>query len=378
VLDIDRRIFLAGTGSYLPDRVVTNEDLADLVSGYDTDESGPFAAWVDRVTHIRERRFLDPDQSAGDMARVACRRAIDAAGLDPAEIDLFIMATFTVKNLYPGEQTMLAHEFGMKGAATFYLTAGCAGSIYGMQIARAFLKAGFARHALVVGTEHLSPVVDFDDPITAVLFGDGAGAAVLSRRDGEGPGGTLSPCVLSSNYVPGNIMMDNTNVAPLARQQTVTGDDGRRRLLAQREFIRMQGGPRVLRTAVNAMAKVAVESLGYTMKDLRNRNEGLRELLDRARIVPHQANGRIIDGLRDKLEISEDRMVKTIYRYGNISCASNLISLDYAIRRGNMFRPGPDDEIVTDETQRIEPGDLVLVPTVGAGYLTGCYSYVHE
>jgi 3-oxoacyl-[acyl-carrier-protein] synthase-3 len=380
VFEIDHRIYVSGTGSYVPDDVVTNEALEDLVIGYRPEEDISFSDWVDRVTHIRERRILDRDGSSGLLAREACRRAIEDSGVDPAEIDLFIMATFTPKNIYPGEETRLVEELGMDGAATFYLTAACAGAIYGLQISHAFLRAGFYRHALVVGSEHLTTAVDFSDPITSILFADGAGAAVLSRRDEEGPGGTARTMVLGSNYVPGNIMMDNNNAPPRSRVTTVEGPDGPRELV-EREYLRMEGGPRVLRIAVNAMAKATVEGLGFTMKDLKAGDPDLRRLLDRVKVCPHQANGRIIDGLRDKLGVSEEQMYKTIYRYGNISAASNLITLDYAVRRGNMRRVIEDDkvlEVEDDVPPRIEPGDLVALPTVGAGYLTGCFTFVHE
>jgi 3-oxoacyl-[acyl-carrier-protein] synthase III len=129
------------------------------------------------------------------------------------------------------------------------------------------------------------------------------------------------------------------------------------------------------------MAEAAVKSLGFTMKDLKAGNEELRALLDRAKIIPHQANGRIIDGLRDKLGVRDDQVYKTIYRYGNISAASNLVTLDYAVREGNMRRVEQDGltvEIQDDEAARLQPGDLVLTPTVGAGYRIGCFTFVHD
>lgn len=383
MLELDHRVYISGTGSFLPDQEVSNDALRDYVSNYD-ESSGSFSDWVDRVTHIRSRRFLDQDGSAGDLAREACRAAIADAGIDPAEIDLFVMATFTTKNLYPGEQTKLVKELGMDGAATFYLTAGCAGSVYGMHIAAAFLRCGIYRNVLVVGTEHLTSVVDFTDPITAILFGDGAGAVVLSRRDDEGPGGILTSCVLGSHYVPGNIMMQNNNVPPRDHCLTLNGTEEGLRRAAVREFLRMEGGPRVLRTAVNTMAEATLANLGFTMQNLKDGDEELRAVLDRAKVVPHQANGRIVDGLRDKLGLRDEQIYKTVYQYGNISCASNLITLDYGLRRGNMKRvlreddPSVASEVIEDVGPRIGPGDLVVVPTVGAGYLTGSFAYVVE
>jgi 3-oxoacyl-[acyl-carrier-protein] synthase-3 len=379
VLDIDHRIYVSGTGSYVPERIVDNKAMQELVRNYqETDDS--FHVWVDRVTHIHERRYLDQDLSSGDMAREAVRATIESSGVDPAEIGLFIMATFTTKNLYPGEQTMLTKEFGMTNAGTFYLTAGCAGSVYGMQIGAAFLRAGIMKHVLVVGAEHLTTVVDPGDPLSAILFGDGAGAVMLSRRDEEGPGGIVTNCVLGSNYVPGNIMMQNNNVPTRAMQSPVEGDNPTAKAINY-EWLVMKGGPRVLRTAVNAMTDAAVKSLGFTMADLKQGNPELRELLDRTRLVPHQANGRIMDGLRDKLEIPDEQVYKTLYLRGNNSCASNPLTLDYAIRRGNMKRiveNGSGIRIEEDVAPKLATGDLVVMPTVGAGYLTGCFSFVHE
>lgn len=381
MIDINHHIYVAGTGSCLPDRVVTNAILEELITNYDR-ASGDFVEWVDQVTHIQERRMLDMDSSAGEMGREASRRALESSGIDPAEIDIVLMATFTTKNIYPGEQTKLVRDFGIHGgkAPTFYLTAGCAGSVYALQTAYAFLKAGIYRHALVVGTEHLTSVMDFSDPLTAILFGDGAGAVVLSRRDEPGPGGVGVKCVLGSNYVPNNITMDNNNSPPRHRIETIRDAEGPREMIA-RQYVKMEGGARVLRAAINAMSEATVQSLGFTMQDLKQGNDELRSLLDRVKLVPHQANGRILDGLRDKLGLRDEQVYRTIYRYGNVSCASNVITLDYGLRRGNMTRTKQDGHVATikeDETLRIKPGDLVAVPAVGAGYLTGCFTFVHE
>lgn len=379
MFEIDHHIHVSGTGSYLPDRVVDNAAMEGMVSNFDG-EGDPFDVWVDRVTHIHERRQLHRDRTVADMAREACRIALETSGVDPAEIGLFVMATFTTKNIYPGEETMLTEELGMKGAPAFYLTAACAGGVYGMQVAHAFLRAGFCRHALVVAAEHLTAIVDYRDPLTAILFGDGAGAAVLSRRDAAGPGGVVRTCVLGSEYAPGSIMFDNMNVSPEAHLFTMNGDGGARDVVL-REYLRMEGGPRVLRNAVNHMAQAVVEGLGFTMGDLKRDHPELRELLRRIRVVPHQANGRIVDGLRDKLGVDDERVYKTIYLYGNISAASNMITWDYAARRGNMRRVLEGDRTVgieEDVAPRLRTGDLVSIPTVGAGYRTGCFTYVHE
>ncbi len=379
MLDIDHHIYISGTGSAVPERIVDNVTLEGMLEGFD-ESSDPFHTWVDRVTHIHERRYLDQDRSPGELAREACRKAIEISGVDPAEIGLFIMATFTTKNMYPGEQVRITSELGMESAGTFYLTAGCAGSVYGMQIATAFLRLGIYRHVLVVGTEHLTTVVDPGDPLTAILFGDGAGAVLISRRDEEGPGGVSTNCVLGANFVPGNIMMENNNV-PSRERVAAWSESGRSRKLVKYEYLTMKGGPRVLRTAVNTMSDMAVRSLGFTMQDLKDGNEDLRALLDRIKLVPHQANGRIVDGLRDKLGISDEKVYKTVYKYGNISCASNPVTLDYAVRRGNMKRVVEDGvgvSIEEDVAPTLKTGDLVCVPTVAAGYVMAGLTFIHE
>jgi 3-oxoacyl-[acyl-carrier-protein] synthase-3 len=235
-------------------------------------------------------------------------------------------------------------------------------------------------HVLVIGAETASKALNFHDPITAIIFGDGSGAAVVSRTDGSAGGGMLPP-YLGFKYSPRNIHLGNSNVpvdvARFPDRQVQPGVP-----LVEQSLVEMESGPSVLRSAVLAMAECVTRCLGYDDKALRRKDPDLRETLDRAWIIPHQANGRIVDGLGDRLRVAPERVIRTIYRYGNISAASNLIALDYALRHGNMERQLDDEGRVLDvtcrEDQRIGAGDLVLMPSIGGGYLMGCAGFVAD
>lgn len=371
---------LTGTGACLPDRVVDNATLGELVTGYDESISGPFPDWVDQVTHIHERRFAEPDVRTSDLALVAARQALAAAGIEPSDVGMVVYASFTLSQILPGDHCRLTELLGVPTVPTFQLMAACAGSIYGLGVAYSMVAAGLYDHVLVIGTETIAHTLNFADPLTSIIFGDGAGAAVVSRHGGSnGDGkGMLAP-TLASEFSPRAIHLGNSNV-PI--DTPVFPDRALRPgvpLVAQ-ALIEMEAGPSVLRRAIVHMAGLTARCLGYAPKDLKRGDDGLRESLDRAWIVPHQANGRITDGLVDRLEIEPERAIRTIYRYGNISAASNLIALDHGIRYGNTRRVLDDDGHVTAiETQpehKIRDGDLVLMPSIGGGYLMGCIGFV--
>lgn len=372
---LDRRVAVLGTGSALPDRVVTNAELAGMVRNYDH-ASGDFAVWVDRVTHIQERRFIDPEtETSGTLGLTAGRRAIEAAGIDPTDIDHLIFASFTYHEMFPGENTYMVSQLGCE-AGTFTLAAACAGSLWGMTIARSLVQSGQCRNVLVIGSETLTRVTNLDDPITAILFGDAAGAVVIGRKDDGEDTGFLGPSVHKTRYGADNITMANANIP--RRAQFLDGNE--RRL--ERQYLAMAGGPRVLRNAVNAMAEVVCEVLGFTLSDLKDGNDELRSLLSRVKLVPHQANGRIVEGLREKLGVPIENCYRTLYFAGNPSAASNLLTLDHAVREGNLWREDPPEG--TEQMGRISPcgqpirkGDLVVVTSIGAGYLFGATAFVH-
>lgn len=375
-LDLDPTVAILGTGSALPRRRVPNSELEGLIRGYDA-ESGDFATWVDRVTHIQERAFSDPTQgeTAGSIGEIAARHAIDAAGIPVGEIDQMIFCSFTYGDQFPGEHVHLVDSLGID-CGTFAMTAACAGSLFGVTLARSLVQSGQCRNVLVVGSEMLSRVIDWGDPITAILFADAAGAVVVGRKDRERTGGFIGQSVLRSQLSTNTIMMKNGNCPP---DGTLPGHDAR---VQERQFLGMRGGPRVLRNAINKMSTVVCESLGYTLDDLKNGNPELRALLDRAKIVPHQANGRILDGLQKALGVPRDNLYRTVYHAGNSSAATNVYTLDYAVRVGNQWREDPAEGqdgmgIIHDVDARIEPGDVVVLVSIGAGYLYGAVSFVH-
>jgi len=364
-----------GTGSVLGARVVDNPTLEKMVSNYDA-SSGDFSRWVERVTHIRSRNFCAPGETAGTMGIVAARRALEASGVDPAAVDLVIVCTFTTRELFPGDAVDIARSINPR-CGVYSVAAACAGSLYGLAQGFAMVKSGLHRNVMVVGVEHLSKATNFDDPITAILFADGAGAVLIGRRDRPEPGsGFIDRVVLRHDYAPGTITMENANAAfedRIVGGTSTPGGDA----LVRRQFISMGGGPRVLRNAVNAMAETVVELLGHTTDDLRRDDPGLAELLQQVHLVPHQANGRIVDGLQEKLGIPEDRVYRTIYFAGNMSAATNVFTLDYAFREGNLRRrEAPDGSVEIGPCgRRLQKGDLVVLTSIGGGYIYGAVGF---
>lgn len=366
---------LLGTGSCLGSRRVDNAALEPLVGNYDA-SSGSFAPWVERVTHIQERPFCAEGETVATMGIAAAHRAIEASGVPKEEIDLVLLCSFTFTELYPGDCVDIARSINPR-CGTVNVSGGCAGSVYGTAMALAMVRAGHARNVVVIGAEQLTSVTDFDDPITAILFSDGAGALVVGRRRDGAPGtGFLDRSVLKHDYAPTNITMSNANVTVPAR--VVGPAPGRRhRVAVERQALAMSGGPRVLRNAINAMAEVTVELLGYTMEDLKAGDPGLRSLLDQVHLVPHQANGRIVDGLQERLGLPEERVYRTVYFTGNMSAATNMVTLDQAMRTGNHRRREREDGTgeITPCGRRLGPGDLVVLATIGGGYLYGAVGF---
>ena len=369
---------VSGTGSYLPPNVVDNDCLAALVSGYDTARSGDFGAWVDQVTHVHERRFSRARERSSDLALHAAQRALDAAGIEASDLDMIVYATFTPSEMIPGDHCVLAQQLGATRAGVFMLMAACAGSIYGMATAWGMVTSGLYEHVLVVGAETASKALNFHDPITAIIFGDGAGAVVISRGDPNDEGGMVPPHT-AFQYSARNIHLANSNVpvdVPAFPEMQL--QPGVR--LVEQSTVEMESGPTVLRSAVKSMAACTAKALGYEPTDLKKKVPELVDTIQRARIVPHQANGRILDGIAKELRIPQERVTRTLYRYGNISAASNLVALDFGLRHGNMVRVLDDEGLVvdvrTDPEQRIQAGELVLMPSIGGGYLMGCAGLV--
>jgi 3-oxoacyl-[acyl-carrier-protein] synthase III len=368
-------VAVLGTGSVQASRRISNAALRPMVSNYD-ESSGDFGAWVERVTHIQSRSFCGEGETTASMGLRAGLLAVEDAGLKPKEVDFVLLCSFTMDEIYPGDSVDIAKEFGPK-CGSITLSGGCAGSVYGLGMALSMVKGGFARNVLVVGSEHISACMNMADPLTAILFGDGAGAAVVGRRENPEPEtGFLDRVALRHDFSPKNIHMGNANLALPGR---LLGPSERSRTGAavEQQYIVMGGGARVLRNAVAAMADVTVEMLGYGPEDLKNEDAGLRAALERIHLVPHQANGRIVDGVQQRLGLHEDRVYRTLYHTGNMSAATNVYTLDYARREGNLKRRERPDGTgeVTPCGRKLRKGDLVIMTSIGAGYIYGAVGF---
>jgi 3-oxoacyl-[acyl-carrier-protein] synthase-3 len=315
------RSVVAGTGSALPGRVVTNRELAERVDT--TDE------WIVERTGIRQRYIAGKDETTGTLAVAAARAALDAAGLDGNEIGLIVLATATPDHTFPATATRVQHAIGANGGIAYDLQAVCSGFVYALANADAMLRAGMARHALVIGSETFSRILDWNDRATCVLFGDGAGAVVLSaeeQAEEDRPRGVLASALHADGghhdllYVDGGV--------------SSTGTVG---------HLRMQGRE-VFRHAVVNLAAVLEEVLAET-----EYGPG-----DVDWVVPHQANARILDATARKLGLPPERIVVTVDRHANTSAASVPLAFDEAVRDG-----------------RIRPGHLVMLEAMGGGFTWG-------
>lgn len=307
---------IAGTGAYLPERVLTNFDLEKMIDT--TDE------WIRTRTGIERRHLAADDQATSDLSEQACRAALDAAGMAPADIDLVVVGTCTPDLVFPNVACLLQERMGMSGTA-FSIEAACSGFVYSLSVADKFIRAGQARRALVCGAEVMSRIIDWTDRETCVLFGDGAGAVVLEASEEAG--------ILYTDL----------------------GADGRYRnlLYADSGVSRVkEEGAAALVMKGNEVFKVAVRTLGR-MVDRVLADNGLEQgQIDW--FVPHQANLRIISATARRLGLPMERVVLTVRDHGNTSAASIPLAFDTAVRDG-----------------RIQPGDLVLMEAFGGGFTWG-------
>ena len=309
----NKHLKILGTGSYLPDRRVTNADLAGMVRNFDPEKANkPFSAWAEHVTGIRERRFVE-DETSEDMAREASIRAIEAAGMAPDQIQFIIVCSFTPSLVIPNMACSLDEMLGSGGAGGFALNTACGGFVYGLSVAYSLIAAGVYDTILVVASEALSKTIDYDDPKTAVLFGDGAGAVVVGA---DTEGGMRSAPYTASKYSE-HIAMAGSDAKSLVTELCTPEAD-----YVEKTYIRMPGGPNVLRRAINVMSEAAEKALEVSPWDLSDVNC----------VIPHQANSRITRGLGDKMNIGKDKILDTIAYHGNTSGASIPLALDTAIR----------------------------------------------
>jgi 3-oxoacyl-[acyl-carrier-protein] synthase-3 len=311
------RSIVRGVGSYLPARIMTNEELSHTIDT--TDE------WIQQRVGIKQRHIAADDEVTSDLAVHAARRALDSARLSPAEIDLIIVATTTPDLTFPATAAIVQQKLGMHHGAAFDIQAVCSGFVYGMVTADSYLKNGVARRALVIGAETTSRILDWTDRTTCVLFGDGAGAAVL-ELGGDGERGILASSLRSDGH--------------FADKLNTTGGPSSTRSIG---YVHMEG-KEVFRHAVGKITDVVENVLaatGYTVKDL-------------DWFVPHQANRRIIEGAGEKLHIPPEKVVITVDRHANTSAASVPLALTEAVTDG-----------------RIKRGDLVMIEAMGGGFTWG-------
>ncbi len=330
---------IIGTGSYLPKREVTNEQIEKLVRNFDRQRAGmPFTQWVEQVTGIKTRYFVEKEDSE-TMAAQAARQALETAAVKASEIDFIIVSSFTPTKDIPNLACSLGGALGAEGAGGFCLNTACTGFIYGLSMGYVLIKSDMYKNILVVSSDTLSRITNYGDPTTAVLFADGAGAAVLQAAES---GGISSLPYLSSDLTEHFELKNADATSPREIFKTETGE------FLPRSTLRMPGGPRVLRKAVNGMAAAllrALEQSSYKLEDLDV-------------IVPHQANRRITDGLIEKLGVDGKKVCRVIDRIGNTSGASVAISLDMAVRGRTA-------------SVRIKPGDKVGLTAIGGGYSIG-------
>jgi len=311
---------IAGTGRYLPERVLTNADLEKMVDT--TDE------WIRTRTGIERRHICAEDETTCDMSEQAALRAMEDAGVGPEDIDLIIVGTTTPDQVFPNVGCLLQHRLDIHGCPAFSLEAACTGFIYALSVADKFVRSGEARNALVIGAEALSKMTDWSDRDTCVLFGDGAGAVVL--QPSSEPGIVSTHIHADGQYKDLLFFPSGVSKKP---------ED----FHARRDYIQMRGNE-VFKVAVNTLGRIVDETLAAN---------GL-EKSDIDWLIPHQANIRIIQATAKKLDMPMDRVIQTVAEHGNTSTASVPMALDVAIRDG-----------------RIKRGEMVLLEAFGGGFTWG-------
>ncbi len=320
---------IAGIGAAIPPRLLTNQDLEKLV---DTSDE-----WITTRTGIKERHLLVDGMDCSDLVAEASRKAIENAGLQPEDIDVLIVGTATPDTVFPSTACWAQPKVGLRPIPSFDISAACSGFLYGYQLADALIVAGRAKHVLVVGAEALSRVMNWEDRNTCVLFGDGAGAAVISPPRDENDG------LLAQTWGA------DGSVAKLLWQPAGgTRNPASEATVAENMHTVHMAGNEVFKHAVKAMKRAVGEVLeqsGCTSDDI--------DLF-----VPHQANKRIIKATADRAGVSMDKTLITLHKYGNVSAASIPISLADAAEEG-----------------RLKPGDLVLSASFGAGFTWGAALY---
>ncbi len=313
---------ITGTGSYLPPRRLSNADLVQELASKGVETSDD---WIVERTGIRARHFAAPEACTSDLALQAARNALAAAGREPGEIDLIIVATSTPDMVFPSTACILQHKLGAAGGAAFDVQAVCSGFVYALTIADAMIQTGSASRALVIGAEVFSRILDFSDRTTCVLFGDGAGAVVLEASD--------SPGILATD-----LHADGKHVDILCVPGSVSGGQ-----VIGEPLLKMDGQA-VFKLAVGVLeesARAVLAKAGKAASDL-------------DWLIPHQANIRIMQSTAKRLKLSMERVMVTVDQHGNTSAASIPLALDAGVRAG-----------------KIRPGQLLMLEGVGGGFTWG-------
>ncbi|MGI9362570.1 MAG: beta-ketoacyl-ACP synthase III [Parasphingorhabdus sp.] len=311
-----RRAVIKGTGSALPRTKVSNADLAQKVDT--TDE------WIVERTGIKFRHLAQDDETTSTLATEAARKALEASGLAAQDIDLIVLATATPDQTFPATATMVQAELGCNGCVAFDVAAVCSGFLYALSVAESMIRAGSAQNAIVIGAETFSRILDWEDRATCVLFGDGAGAIVLSGEETDK--GVLSTRLHADGAHNQLLYVDGG--------AGTTGTVGK---------LRMKGRE-VFRHAVVNLASVLTEALEAAGESIENIDW----------VVPHQANARILDATAKKLKLAPEKVIVTVDQHANTSAASVPLALDVAVRDG-----------------RIKPGDLLVLEAMGGGFTWG-------
>src|SRR5512138_448706 len=319
------RSVIVGTGSYAPERVVTNAELEKMVETSDQ--------WIVERTGIRERRVAAPEQATSDLALEASRRALEAARLDPKDVEMIVVGTVTPDHPFPSVGTVLQGKLGNKKAFAFDVSAACAGSIYALSVADRFVASGAVKNALVLGADALTRISDWTDRNTCILFGDGAGAMVLRPTDDPRRGVLNVKLHADGAHVPILLQPGGGSKDPISEKV----------VREKTHFVKMKG---------QEVFKVAVRSLGETCREALEAEK--LTPADVTYVIAHQANKRILDATLSRLEIPATKCWMNLQKYGNTSAASMPMTLDEANRAG-WFKPG----------------DVILMMAIGGGMAWG-------
>lgn len=324
---------IIGTGSYMPEKILTNDDLSKFV---DTSDE-----WITSRTGIRARRIAADDQATSDLASEAARRAMAAANVQPEDINLIVVATVTPDMFFPSTACFVQKKIGASNAVCFDISAACSGFLYALQVARHFINTGNRTTALVIGAEKLSSLINWQDRNTCVLFGDGAGAVVIRRaEEGEDAPGRVLSTVMGSD---GNLT-DLLKVPGGASACPITPEN----VASRPNTIHMEGRE-TFKHAVTRMCQASEQALEIA---------GLKKE-DIAMVIPHQANARIITAIADRLGVPPEKTFMNLDQYGNTSAATIPVALDEAHRQGKIKR-----------------GDIILLVAFGGGF-TWASSVIH-